>query len=218
MLFYFLTEKYLFPHIFHDETYQSASYSCSDYFWRLRHWDSVEAPVNISNEEVVTLETDEPENTVVIIDENTPIDLAFQQDGDEKRKKEDTSALPPVEEIPVIKNTNISIEVPVVVAPTPEVDPEPTVPDVRSTVRVYLYDAGLDLSSSSIPAGHVTFFVRNDGRLAHGFAIAGGEDFGRIKPGTSQTFSAPLSAGSYELFSSAPFDQTKSMSKTLVVE
>ncbi len=85
-------------------------------------------------------------------------------------------------------------------------------------VTVYLFDGGIDLSVSVIPAGHVTFMVRNDGRVSHDFAVEGIEDFGRIVPGSMHTFEIDLSKGEYVLLSPREIDQQLDMRETLRVE
>ena len=71
---------------------------------------------------------------------------------------------------------------------------------------------------STIPAGHVTFTVRNDGRVSHDFSVEGVEDFGRITPGSMHTFELDLSAGEYILSSPRELDQRLDMRETLHVE
>lgn len=96
--------------------------------------------------------------------------------------------------------------------------PQPVLSNTESEMTVYLFDGGFDISRSAIPAGNITFNVRNDGRMAHEFAIEGIQDFGRVNPGSMNAFTINLTAGEYELFSPRAVDQTLNMRETLAVE
>ncbi|HVX31364.1 MAG TPA: cupredoxin domain-containing protein [Nitrolancea sp.] len=58
-----------------------------------------------------------------------------------------------------------------------------------------------------IPAGNVTFVVKNDGTVTHEFEIQGNgvdQKLGDIAPGESATLKVDLKAGKYEVFCPIP--------------
>ncbi len=88
----------------------------------------------------------------------------------------------------------------------------------KSSMKVYLFDGGFDVSVSRIEAGQITFTVRNDGRMSHDFSIKGVRNFGRIVPGEIKEFTQHLKPGKYTLFSPRDIDQSLDMRETLTVE
>jgi len=97
--------------------------------------------------------------------------------------------------------------------------PMSTQPFVLDTkIKVYLYEWGVDVSQSVVPAGNIGFEVINSGQFSHHFAIRGVKDFGKIIPGATVLFSAPLTEGQFELYSPRNIDVEQGMKETLRVE
>jgi plastocyanin len=63
-------------------------------------------------------------------------------------------------------------------------------------VRVTAKDFSFALSRKSVPHGRVEFVIKNAGKTAHNFEIAG-HTSKTIQPGKSTTMSVQLKAGSY---------------------
>jgi len=66
----------------------------------------------------------------------------------------------------------------------------------QTEVRVTAKDFSFVLSRKSVPHGRVEFVIKNSGRTAHNFEIAG-HTSKTIQPGKSTTMSVQLKAGSY---------------------
>lgn len=178
----------------------------------VQHWDSVEAPIVEDEGGEVVFEVPEGEEELVL---DLDSDLSLEEQLDALRTK--TTLVPAREErkvVPAAQQEPDTVE-------EERVEDETVVENVsekNSSVIVYLFDGGIDISNSIIPEGTVSFLVRNDGRLSHDFSIEGKDDFGRIVPGESKTFVVDLSAGEYEIFSPRDIDQKLDMSETLFVE
>lgn len=181
--------------------------------WFLIHnWNSVEAPAveENNNGEKAALEIENNGEDELVLDLDS--DLSLEEQLEALRKKPSTTLVPAEKKEKVLPSFSI----------TPKEKQKTSsviVPGgLSSKVTVYLFDGGIDISNSIIPEGTVSFFVRNDGRLSHDFSIEGKEDFGRIVPGTPQTFVVDLPAGEYTIFSSRDVDQKLDMRETLTVE
>jgi hypothetical protein len=75
-------------------------------------------------------------------------------------------------------------------------------PPEAAEVSVTLTEWNIALSSDSVPAGPVTFNIRNDGTVAHAFRIFRGTEEWAIdpyEPGESVSMSVVLTAGTYEV-------------------
>ena len=73
----------------------------------------------------------------------------------------------------------------------------------NDTVQVALHEWKIELSRAHLPAGLVTFRVRNEGRLSHGFEIeAHGVEqaMAPIGPGTDTVVAFQLRQGEYEAY------------------
>jgi uncharacterized cupredoxin-like copper-binding protein len=65
-----------------------------------------------------------------------------------------------------------------------------------TTVKVTAKEYSFKLSRKTVPAGKVTFMIRNAGHLSHNFTIAGHKSK-TIAPGKSTTLTVRLKKGSY---------------------
>jgi hypothetical protein len=97
-----------------------------------------------------------------------------------------------------------------------EVVPEP-VNYEEVTVKAFLYDNGLDLSTKSVSPGIVHFEVHNNGFLSHEFAVLGGNYLGKVLPGKTEVFSVLFTAGEYELYSPHRDDLKRGLQETFYV-
>lgn len=99
----------------------------------------------------------------------------------------DGDAMPePVREVPAAQ-----------AAPAPPLDPDITV------VQVELAEWRVTLSSDSVPAGIVSFEIRNAGTMTHGFEIENDDqewEAGNLEPGRAVTMSVDLPPGTYEVY------------------
>jgi hypothetical protein len=90
-----------------------------------------------------------------------------------------------------------------------------------TTVNVYFYDYGIDLSAKEIPAGNVIFRAINNGRLSHDLTIkdsSGQVDFGRVAPGETKYFKINLKTGYFDILSQVRADQDHDMIELLTVK
>ncbi len=146
---------------------------------------------------------------------------------EEKTKKDVTAPVAEEEtpRAPMVKKENIlAVDKTNVIVPT-EVAEKITQPAEEtpvlyptSTVKVFMYEWGIDLSSANVPAGNIAFQVINNGQFSHHFAIKGGTDFGKVVPGELATFVAPLEAGTITLYSPRQIDMENEMQETLYVQ
>jgi hypothetical protein len=84
----------------------------------------------------------------------------------------------------------------------PPVEVDTTAVVDAAAVDVTLRDYEILLSRDSIPAGAVTFNIRNDGATAHAFRIHGGADeweTDQYSPGEQVSMSVALQPGTYQL-------------------
>jgi hypothetical protein len=89
---------------------------------------------------------------------------------------------------------------------------------VTDTIKVFLYEWGIDLSSENVESGNIEFEVFNNGQFTHHFAIEGGVDFGKVVPGETAYFTAPLNVGEVTLYSPRQIDMDNEMQETLYVQ
>jgi len=173
----------------------------------IQHWDSVDTPIENkdTNTEEIILEEGEGEELVIEMDIDSPLSFDEQLEALEEQAITESITRKPIRKY---------------VASTPTQDSnqaEKFIFNENSAVTVYLFDGGIDLSTFSIPKGHVTFTVRNDGRVSHDFSVEDVKDFGRITPGTIHTFELDLSEGEYVISSPREIDQLLDMRETLRV-
>ena len=171
----------------------------------IQHWDSVETPTEIENTEEIAFEGEKGEDLMIDIDIDSPLSFDEQLKALEEEKvvSENTTTVKPVRKY---------------VSSTTRQKTTETVFQEDSEVTVYLFDGGIDLSTSVVPTGNITFTVRNDGRVSHDFSVEGIKDFGRIVPGSIHTFEINLVEGEYVLTSPRELDQQLEMRETLRVE
>lgn len=172
----------------------------------VQHWDSVEAPIVEEGGEIVFEATEEEGELVFDVES----DLSMEEQLEALREKavQQTLLVPAETNMPQVQH----------VIQKETLSEKEIISSARSEVTVYLFDGGMDISNSIIPEGHVTFLVRNDGRVSHDFSIEGMEDFGRIVPGSSVSIEVDLLEGEYELFSPRDIDRSLDMRETLLVE
>jgi hypothetical protein len=176
----------------------------------IQHWDSAELPVIENDGGEVVFEPVEGEDELVLDIES---DLSLEEQLEALRTKSTTtltSSKAPIKSV-VSNGENPILET------TKEIEND-VVKAENSVVKVYLFDGGMDISTSVIPEGYVTFLVRNDGRMSHDFSVEGIQDFGRIVPGSVHTFELKVAEGEYVLFSPRELDQRLEMHETLRVE
>ena len=75
----------------------------------------------------------------------------------------------------------------------------------NTTVTVNMVEYAFQLSQSSMPSGKVTFVIKNSGNEVHNFAILGNKAGAQIAPGTSETWTVSLPAGTYNYQCDVPF-------------
>ncbi len=175
----------------------------------VQQWDKVEGGKVLETEVTeVALDGEERVNEddiLVVFDDVDPAEKPI-------RRVQPVTKVAPANAVPATKLTLATKLTPATRVATPVATT--TVTDIT----VYLYEGGFDLSNFTASAGTINFNVRNDGRMSHEFAVEGIEDFGRVVPGESKTFTLTLRAGEYELFSPRAVDQTLDMRETLTVE
>ncbi len=75
----------------------------------------------------------------------------------------------------------------------------------NTTVTVNMVEYAFQLSLSTFPSGKVTFVINNKGNEVHNFAILGNKAGAQIAPGTSETWTVSLPAGTYNYQCDVPF-------------
>ncbi len=115
-------------------------------------------------------------------------------------------------------------ELPVYTPPKRRTVTEPVTPRTpvapsgrKTTVKVYLYEWGVDISSKEIPSGQIAFEVQNNGRFSHDFAISGVKNFGKVRPGEVQVFTTNLRTGNFTVYSERGKDDEKGMEEDFSV-
>lgn len=99
---------------------------------------------------------------------------------------------------------------------TPTETPEPPSGKV-SQIKIFLYEWGIDISEKQFPTGMIIFEVHNSGEFSHEFAIKGGSNFGKVRPGDTQYYSANLLPGIYEIYSPKTVDMERGMIESFQV-
>jgi len=109
-------------------------------------------------------------------------------------------------------------------APAPAKKPTTTTPKAaaqatpgKTTVTVGMVEYRFHLSKTTVPAGQVTFQIRNDGKLVHNFDIIGVHAGKIIGPGKSETWTAKLKPGKYSYQCDVPFHAGYGMVGQLIV-
>jgi hypothetical protein len=95
--------------------------------------------------------------------------------------------------------------------------PKPTDYAFDSRLKVYLYEWGIDISSTAVLPGNIEFEVVNNGQFTHHFSIKEVQNFGKVLPGETRVFVARLEEGEFELFSPRNIDVENGMNETLYV-
>ena len=85
------------------------------------------------------------------------------------------------------------------------------------TVQVTETEFKIALATSTLKAGKVTFDVKNAGKIAHDFAIKGGEKTKEIAPGGSAQLTATLKAGKVHFYCSVPGHEQAGMKVDVTV-
>ncbi len=80
-----------------------------------------------------------------------------------------------------------------------------TVGTGNTTVTVNMVEYAFQLSQSTMPSGKITFVINNKGNEVHNFAILGNKAGAQIAPGTSETWTVSLPAGTYNYQCDVPF-------------
>jgi uncharacterized cupredoxin-like copper-binding protein len=75
----------------------------------------------------------------------------------------------------------------------------------KTTVTVNMVEYAFQLSQSTMPSGQITFVINNKGNEVHNFAILGNKAGAQIAPGTSETWTVSLPAGTYNYQCDVPF-------------
>ncbi len=81
----------------------------------------------------------------------------------------------------------------------------------KTTVTVNMVEYAFQLSQSSMPSGQITFVINNKGNEVHNFAILGNRAGAQIAPGTSETWTVSLPAGTYNYQCDVPFHAERGM-------
>jgi hypothetical protein len=88
---------------------------------------------------------------------------------------------------------------------------------ITDTVKVFLYEWGIDLSTATVDAGTIEFLVFNNGQFTHHFGI-NGTSLGKVVPGEWAVFTAPLESGEVLISSPRQIDMKNEMQETLYVQ
>jgi len=161
------------------------------------------------DKEVVVGEEDAKEEVVVEAteegEERNPIDRTGLS------KEEVTTVTPPK------SNNTLPIVVSAEAEETIMDSSERPVAYITDTVKVFLYEWGVDLSTATVDAGNIEFQVFNNGQFTHHFGI-NGESLGKVVPGEWASFTAPLEAGDILISSPRQVDMANEMQETLYVQ
>jgi uncharacterized cupredoxin-like copper-binding protein len=92
-----------------------------------------------------------------------------------------------------------------------------------TTVKVTEREYHIALSTTTPPAGTITFKIHNAGHITHQFDVSGGglksvARAGAIKPGTTRTFTLKLSGGTVKVWCPLPGHAALGMKATLKVK
>ncbi|HVP74808.1 MAG TPA: cupredoxin domain-containing protein [Gaiellaceae bacterium] len=89
--------------------------------------------------------------------------------------------------------------------------------NAQTTVTVNMVEYAFQLSQSTIPSGQITFVINNKGNEVHNFAILGNRAGAQIAPGTSETWTVSLPAGTYNYQCDVPFHAERGMTGQFTV-
>jgi plastocyanin len=86
--------------------------------------------------------------------------------------------------------------------------------------RVYVteFEFGFRLSRQTVPAGRVTFVMRNNGAIIHNFDVIGVKVGQFLVPGQTASMTATLKRGSYTYVCSVKYHAAQGMQGTLYVK
>jgi plastocyanin len=86
-------------------------------------------------------------------------------------------------------------------------------------VKIYVneYEFGFKLSRVTVPAGRVTFIMRNSGAIIHNFDVIGGKEGPFLAPGQSAKMTVTLKRGEYIYVCSVKYHAAQGMQGTLFV-
>ncbi len=171
--------------------------------------EEIEATEEVVNEVMEEVINEEPEKLIEEeAEEIVEEEVAVVEPEKEVEVKEVKKEIEPKITTTVLK--------PVVVA-VPVVEKR-VMPVVVSDVKVYLYDFNIDISKKEISAGKINFEVMNNGKFSHDFAIANFKNFGKVRPGETQNFSAFLNAGKIKIYSDRNQDSEYGMVETVEIQ
>lgn len=171
------------------------------YFLREMNQQNPETKTVVS--EIKTSPTEEKEPVILSFEEDKKIIDSIQ-----KEKKQTVSV-----------GTQKTYEKPAEEVPSVEIAEKVQAIHTITPVKVYLYEWGIDVSSETVPAGNIMFYVENNGKFSHEFAVVGKKNFGKVLPGEGAIFLAEnMDAGNYVLSSPKKVDQQNGMLEYIVVE
>ena len=89
----------------------------------------------------------------------------------------------------------------------------------KPPVKVFVteYEFGFRLSRVAVPAGRVTFVMRNVGAIIHNFDLIGAREGPFLVPGQSATMTTTLKRGEYIYVCSVKYHAAQGMQGTLFV-
>ncbi len=132
----------------------------------------------------------------------------------EQKESTTKAAAKPAIVTPVVKDAVVEETVS---APVTKTVPRVYYPNRTTTVKVYLYEWAVDISTKEIPSGTVQFEVVNNGKFSHNFNIKGIKNFGKVPPRQSANFSVQLLPGEFEIYSNKRDDYENGMVEGIVI-
>jgi uncharacterized cupredoxin-like copper-binding protein len=100
---------------------------------------------------------------------------------------------------------------------TPTTTTTTTVTGPSTTVQVGMFEYRFDISPATIPAGNVTFVIRNSGTEPHNFDIAGVRAGAILGPGQSETWTVGLGPRNYIIVCDVPFHVDRGMTTQMTI-
>jgi plastocyanin len=91
-------------------------------------------------------------------------------------------------------------------------------PKIVTTVAVTEYEYGFKLSRQTVPAGRVTFVMRNSGAIVHNFDLIGVKSGAFLVSGQRATMTVTLKHGEYTYVCSVKYHAAQGMQGTLYVK
>jgi len=92
-----------------------------------------------------------------------------------------------------------------------------TITAPSTTVTVSMVEYRFDLSQTAVPAGKVTFVVRNDGTVVHDFDLVGVKAGAFLQPGATETWTVSLAPRTYDYRCDVPEHAAEGMQGQLAV-